>query len=62
VSAGVQLRLGAELPLDPERLAELTAPERGKVYDEARLDFLQRAAAEDAVRMIIARRHRRTVR
>jgi hypothetical protein len=58
LSAPVQLHLHGELPLDPERLAELTAPDRRRAYDEAGLAFLQRAAAEDAVRLIINRRYR----
>jgi hypothetical protein len=54
VRRSVQLPLVADLPLDPAELAELTAPERGRIYDELGLDWAQRAEAEHAVRLAIA--------
>jgi hypothetical protein len=51
--SGVQLSLLAGQPLDPEELAELTAPERARLYGELALDWAQRAEAEDAVRLSI---------
>jgi len=49
----------ARLPLDVERLAELNATERARSYNELGLDLLQRHAAEEAVRLLIAGRYRR---
>ncbi len=45
---------GSSLPFDPRELSRLTTPERGKLYEDTGLDVLQRAAAEDAVRRVIA--------
>jgi hypothetical protein len=59
VSGGVQLRIGAELPIDPESAAKLTTPERGALYNELELDFEQRQAVETAVRLVIAKRYGR---
>lgn len=59
MTGDVQLRLVAELPIDPESAAKLTTPERGKLYDELGLDFEQRQASEDAVRLVIAKRYAR---
>ncbi len=47
----VQLGL---LPVSPDELAQLTAPERRAVYDRLGLDHFQRQAVEDAVRLIVA--------
>ena len=44
----------SSLPFDPRELAELTTPERGKLYAEFGLDLCQREVAEDAVRRVIA--------
>jgi hypothetical protein len=52
VTDPVQLEL--ELPLDPVQLSRLTTPERGSIYREAGLDPLQIAAAEEAVRLVLA--------
>jgi hypothetical protein len=41
-------------------LAKLTTPERGRVYAEADLDAMQIAAAEAAVRAVIAKTYGRT--
>lgn len=49
----------ARLPLDPTELAQLPAPERGAIYDALGLHALQRIAAEEAVRAVIADRYRR---
>jgi hypothetical protein len=62
VSAAEQQRLAlreAGLPLDPHELADLTAPERGRAYEAAGLDALQRIAAEEAVRAMLAGRYPR---
>lgn len=51
MSGDVQLRIAAELPVDPVELAKLPAFERAKLYDQLEpLDFAQRQACEDAVR------------
>jgi hypothetical protein len=47
------------LPLDPVELAKLTSPERGRIYDQLGLHALERAAAEEAVRAVIAGNYRR---
>ncbi len=57
--SGVQLRIAAELPIDPEAAAKLTTPERGRLYDQLALDLLQRQAAEEAIRLVIAKRYGR---
>jgi hypothetical protein len=49
----------AQLPVDPVELAELTAPERGVIYDTLGLHALQRAAAEEATRAVLRGRYRR---
>jgi hypothetical protein len=54
-----QEALFAALPLDPHRLADLLAHERAAGYAELELNLLQRAAAEEAVREVIAGRYRR---
>ena len=43
------------LPFDPHELAELTTPERGRLYAEIGLDVLQRDVAEEAVRLVLRR-------
>jgi hypothetical protein len=63
MSSGVQLPLGgtsAELPLDPFEVAELQAPERGALHRKAGLDPLQVDAVEQAVRLVLAGRYRRS--
>jgi hypothetical protein len=45
-------------PLDPRTLAELTAHERAKLYERLELDALERVAAEEAARAILARQYR----
>ena len=51
------------LPLDPHELARLSIFERTKLYAELRLCSIQRQAAEEATRRVIAgnyaRSHRR---
>jgi hypothetical protein len=50
-----QLRLAYETGgLDVHELADLLAHERARLYDELGLDFCQRQAAEDAVRLVLA--------
>jgi hypothetical protein len=44
-------------PLDPYELAELRILERRQRYDELQLDRLQRVAAEEAVRLVLAGRY-----
>ena len=58
---GVQLRVAAELPLDPVELAarRLSTPERGRLYRELGLCPLQIAAVEEAVRLVRAREYGR---
>jgi hypothetical protein len=58
MSAAVQIPLKG-LPLDPFELAALPAPERGKLYGELKLDPVQVAVSEDAVRLVIARKYGR---
>jgi hypothetical protein len=41
------------LPFDPNVLADLTTPERGRVYADCGLDDAQRMACEAAVRLVI---------
>lgn len=53
VSATVQLRLDG-LPLDPIEVAQLTSPDRGKLYRDLRLCPLQIVAIEEAVRRVVA--------
>ncbi len=48
----------AQLPLDPNELAQLPAPQRGAIYNALGLHALQRAAAEEAVRAVIADNYR----
>ncbi len=58
--SGVQLPLqtgSSTLPFDPHQLATLPTPERGRLYGELGLDFPQRQAAEDAVRLVLRRRY-----
>ena len=65
MTGAVQIPLatgGLALPFDPRELARLIAPERGKLYAELGLDVLQRAAAEDAVRRVIAGQYSRSSR
>jgi hypothetical protein len=59
-AVGVQLRADAVLPIDPEAAAKLSTPERGELYRQLGLDALQIAAAEEAVRAVIAKRYGRT--
>jgi hypothetical protein len=56
VTAGTQLSFDG---LDPYELAELFAHERGRLYDELGLDWAQRQAAEQAVRMVAANEYAR---
>jgi hypothetical protein len=49
---------GLVLPLDPVRLATLSAPERGEVYRRLDLDRVQIAAAEANVRIVLLRKYR----
>ncbi|MEK6326449.1 MAG: hypothetical protein AABM66_02840 [Actinomycetota bacterium] len=55
--AARQGALAAQLPVDPHQLASLLAHERAAVYAELELNPLHRAAAEEAVREVIAGRH-----
>jgi hypothetical protein len=50
---------GVRLPLRPQELAQRRAPERGAIYDALRLHPLERIAAEEAVRAVIAGRYGR---
>lgn len=60
MSVQLPLSLGdAQLPLDPAELAQLSAPERGLLYRQLGLCVLQRAAAEEAVRAVLAGQYRR---
>jgi hypothetical protein len=60
VSSGdVQLRLGAELPIDPVAAAEIPILDRRRLYDQLDLDLAQRQAVEEAVRMVVAKRYHR---
>ena len=61
MTGGAQLRLdaGGALPLDPVQMAEVPILERAKVYDALCLDFPQRQAVEEAVRLVIAKRYGR---
>jgi hypothetical protein len=58
MKSGVQLRLDG-LPLDPVEISALPAVERARLFDEPDLDRLQRAAAEDAVWLVIAKAYGR---
>lgn len=58
MSVAVQLSFEAE-GLDPHELALLSITERGRLYAELDLAPLQIAAAEDAVRLVLARRYGR---
>ena len=55
----VQLSLTPDRGLDPAELAELTSPERGRLYAELELDDLQITAIETAVRMVLSREYPR---
>jgi hypothetical protein len=57
MSAAVQLSFEAD-GLDPHELAKLPTPDRGAVYRELQLHPLQVAAAEEAVRAVIAGSYR----
>ena len=57
--SGVQLTLGG-LPLDPVELAKLPILDRAKLYTELGLDHFQREAAEQATRLVVARRYGRS--
>jgi hypothetical protein len=57
VSGGVQLRIAAELPIDPVAAAEIPILERRRLYDELGLDVLQRQAVEEAVRLVVAKKY-----
>jgi hypothetical protein len=61
VSGAVQLPLDG-LPVDPIEVSKLLAHERGAVYRELGLHPLQIAAAEEAVRAVIAGSYRRRAR
>ena len=56
---GVRLRIAAELPIDPVAASKLSSPERGRLYNALQLDFEQRQACEDAVRLVIPREYGR---
>jgi hypothetical protein len=60
VSGGVQLRIAAELPIDPAAAAEIPILEHRRLYDELALDPLQRQAVEDAVRAVLAGQYARS--
>ena len=53
MSGGVQLRLAAELPLDPVELARLPILARAALYSELQLAPEQRECAEAAVRRVL---------
>ena len=57
MSAAVQLTFDG-LPLDPHQVARLLAHERSTLYRELKLHPLQIAAAEEAVRQVIAGHYR----
>jgi hypothetical protein len=52
----VQLTLGG-LPLNPHELARVPLDRRIRLYEEIGLDVWQREAAEQAVRLVIAKRY-----
>ncbi|MGI9019202.1 MAG: hypothetical protein ACR2G3_00635 [Solirubrobacterales bacterium] len=54
--SAVQLTLDG-LPLDPRELAQLSILERADLYEALDLHPLQRAAAEEAARLVLARRY-----
>ena len=56
---GVQLRVDADLPLDPLELAALSIFERTKLYTALDLHAVQIAAAEDAIRAVQLRKYGR---
>jgi hypothetical protein len=56
MSAPVQLSLDG-LPLDPHELAKLPILERAKLYAELQLAPEQREAAEQATRLVVAKRY-----
>ncbi|MEK6271474.1 MAG: hypothetical protein AABM42_02350 [Actinomycetota bacterium] len=58
MSAAVQLPLDG-LPLDPIEVSELLAHQRAELYRELGLDHFQIAAAEQAVRLLVAGRYRK---
>ena len=55
--SAVQLSFEAD-GLDPHELAKLSITARALIYAELGLDLLQRQAAEEAVRAVIAGRYR----
>jgi hypothetical protein len=54
VTAPAESRPGTSLPIDPRSLVGLEPLDRGRAYNEADLDHRQRAAAEEALRMVRA--------
>lgn len=46
------------LPLDPHELAQLSTPDRGRLYAELGLDNFQISAAEEATRAVVRRKYR----
>jgi hypothetical protein len=49
-----QLAPGSVPPIDPRVLVDVPPLERGRAYNEADLDHRQRAAVEEAIRMVRA--------
>ena len=58
MSGGVQLPLDG-LPFDPFELAKLPLLDRVALYERLRLAPEQREAAEQATRMVVARKYRK---
>jgi hypothetical protein len=52
VTAAEQLWLPSTLPIDPRSLLGAEPIERGRAYNAVDLDAWQRAAAEEALRMV----------
>lgn len=59
--SGVQLRIAAELPIDPVAASKIPILARRRLYDELGLDRLQRQAVEEAIRLVVARKYRKRV-
>ena len=55
----VQLRLAAELPVDPLELTALSILDRAALYAELELSAEQREVAEEAVRRVLRREYLR---
>jgi hypothetical protein len=54
VTVAEKARPLAALPIDPTSLVDVEPLDRGELYNEADLDFRQREAAEEALRMVLA--------